>query len=77
VKPSTTCSWFASGSGTGTLAYAWYKNSTLMGSTIDEAEISTGTTAFSVSVRVVDAWGQFDADTVAVTVSSGADICPI
>lgn len=75
VKPSTSCTWWVSATGSDPFTYQWYKDSSPVGAGDDEALISTGTTAFEVRIFVTDNAGQVGADTISVSVSSGADIC--
>lgn len=76
VRPNVTCTWDVSATGgTAPYTYNWYKGAVWEGSG-SELSMATGSSNFALRATAGNADFRTRADTLNVTVTSGAPICP-
>ena len=77
IRPSTQCYWWADVSGgTSPFGYSWSRTGGYETSTTSELYAQSAS-SFTVNLTVTDALGTWRSASKAVTVSSGARVCPI
>jgi len=74
VPPQIFCTWTARVTGgQSPFHYQWFRNGVPVGTNSNDYTADTGTSDFSLSVEVTDAFDRTDTDGLFVTVSSSAD----